>query len=182
MPTLLTPFSDCKTPSLPAHPVCVPTPRHSGLNSLLAGLQVPKSCSCNITRKRRCLPVGSRSSRRPRRQDCPLGFDPRSPGVFDHLPWVSILDAPAPQSNPWEVADLSQLPIEERSMPLGPIRRRKTSLRSVPFPPTPSSSPVPHSSISFPSSEFASRDPQTPTREIVPTSTIQFQGLLPVPI
>jgi len=107
-PVLLSPFSDCKTPNSPAHPVS-------------------KSCSCNTTRKRRRLPTVSRSSRRPRRQDCPLGLNPHGSSVFDHLPWVSILDAPAPQVNSWDVADLSQLPIDGRSLPLGPIRRRKTS-------------------------------------------------------
>lgn len=150
--------------------------------SSLVGLQVSKSCSCNITRKRRCLPIGSRTSRRPRRQDCPFGLNPHGSGVFDRLPWVSILDAPAAQSNPWDVADLSQLPVDERSLPLGPIRRRKTSLRSTPFPPTPSSSPVSHPPTPFPSLEYASRDPRTPPREITPSSAVRFQGLLPVPV
>lgn len=181
-PVLLSPFSDCKTPNPPAHPVCVPTPCDSGIHSPLTGLQVSKSCSCNVTRKRRCPHAGSRSSRRPRRKDCPLGINSSGPGVFDRLPWVSILDVPAPQANIWDVADLSQLPIDERSLPLGPIRRRKTSLRSVPFPPTPSSSPVSYSSVSFPSLEYASRDPRTPPREMGPPSAIRFQGLLPAPV
>ena len=179
---LLSPFSDCKIPNSPAHPVCVPAPYHSGMRSPLTGLQVSKSCSCNNTRKRRCLPTNSRASRRPRRQDCPLGVNPNDSGVFDRLPWVSILDAPAPQTNPWDIADLSQLPIDERSLPLGPVRRRKTSSRSVPFPPTPSSSPMSHSSAPFPSLEYASRDPRTPPRVIEPPSAIRFQGLLPAPI
>jgi len=161
-PVLLSPFSDCKTPNSPAHPVS-------------------KSCSCNTTRKRRRLPTVSRSSRRPRRQDCPLGLNPHGSSVFDHLPWVSILDAPAPQVNSWDVADLSQLPIDGRSLPLGPIRRRKTSLRSVPFPPTPSSSPS-YSTAPFPSTKYASRDPWTPPREIEPPAKIRFQGLLPKPV
>ena len=179
---LLSPFSDCKTPHSPAHPVCVSTPHHLGVHLPLTGLQVPKSCSCNIARKRRCLPTGSRSSRRPRRQDCPLGINPHGSSVFDRLPWVSVLDAPNLQPNPWDIADLSQLPIDEPSLPLGPIRRRKTSLRSVPFPPTPSSSPASYSSVSFPSLEYASRDPRTPPREIEPPSAIRFQGLLPAPV
>jgi hypothetical protein len=180
-PVLLSPFSDCKTPNPPAQPVRVLTPHHLRMHSSLAVLQVSKSCSCNVPRKRRCLPTGARSSRRPRRQDCPIGFSPHGPGVFDRLPWVSILDAPAPQLNPWGVMDLSQLPVDECS-PLGPIRRRKTSLRSVPFPPTPSSSPTSHSSIPFPSLEYASRDPRTPPRETEPPSAIRFQGLLPAPV
>lgn len=159
---LLSPFPDCKTSNSPVHPVSKP-------------------CSCTTTRKRRCLLTGSRPSRRPRRQDCPLGFNSHGTSVFDHLPWVSILDAPAPQINSLDVADLSQLPIVERSLPFGPIRRRKTSSRSVPFPPTPSSSPS-HSSIAFPSLEYASRDPRTPPREIEPPSAIRFQGLLPAPV
>lgn len=179
---LLSPYPDCETQTSPAHPVRVSTPHHSGVRSSLAGLPVSKSCSCNVTRKRRCLPTGSRSSRRPRRQDCPLGINPHGPGVFDRLPWVSILDAPAPQTNPWDVADLTQLPIGERSLPLGPIRHRKASLRSVPFPPTPSSSPASYSPVSFPSRKYASRDPQTPPREIKPPSAIRFQGLLPAPV
>ncbi|KAF9652853.1 hypothetical protein BDM02DRAFT_2367450 [Thelephora ganbajun] len=161
-PVLLSPFPDCKIPTPPTHPVS-------------------KSCSCNTSRKRRCQPIGSRSSRRPRRQDCPLRFNPHDSSVFDHLPWVSILDAPAPRTNSWDIVDLSQLPVDERSLLLGPIRRRKTSIRSVPFPPTPSSSPS-SSSVPFPSSGYASRDARTPPREIEPPSTIRFQGLLPAPV
>lgn len=178
---LLSPFPDCKTTNLPTHSVRVLTSHYSGMHLSFNGLQVPKSCSCNVSRKRGCLPTGSRSARRPRRKDCPLGLNPRGPGVFDSLPWISILDAPAPQPNPWDVADLSQLPIDERSPPPGPIRRRKTSLRSVPFPLTPSSS-ASHSPIPFPSPEYASRDPRTPSREIEPPSAIQFHGLLPAPL
>ena len=166
--------------SSPAHPVCAPVTHHSDMYSSIIGSQVSKSCSCKTTRKRRRLPTSS-PSRRPRNQDCPLGFNPRGSTVFDHLPWISILDAPAPQLNSWDVADLSQLPIDHRSLPLGPIRRRKTWLRSVPFPPTPSSSPS-YSSGPFPSIEYASRDPWTPPREIGPPSTIRFQGLLPEPV
>ena len=179
---LLSPFSDCKTTNSPAHPVCVSTPHHSGVHLSFTGLQVSKPCSCNMTRKRRCLPTGSRPSRRPRRQDCPFGIGPHDSSVFDRLPWVSILDAPTSQTNPWDIADLSQLPTDEPSLPLGPIRRRKTPLRSVPFPLTPSSSPASYSPVSFPSLEYASRDPRTPPREIEPPSAIRFQGLLPAPV
>lgn len=178
---LLSPFSDCKTSTSPVHPVRYPMIYHPCIHSSLIGLQVSKPCSCNTTRKRRCLPTGSRPSRRPRRQDCPLRSSPRGPSVFDSLPWVSILDAPAPQANPWDVADLSQLPIDERSLPLGPVRRRKASSRSVPFPLTPSSSPS-YSSIPFSPSGYVSRDPRTPPREIEPPSAIRFQGLLPAPV
>lgn len=178
---LLSPFSDCKTPNSPAHSVRIPIPYHLAICSSLFGFQVSKSSTCNTSRKRRYPITGSRSPRRPRRQDCPLGFNPHGSSVFDHLPWISILDAPAPQANPWDVADLSQLPIDGRSLPLGPIRRRKTSLRSVPFPPTPSSSPS-YSSVRFPSLEYASREPRTPPREIEPPSAIRFQGLLPAPL
>jgi hypothetical protein len=178
---LLSPFSDCKTPNSPVHSVRILISSYSGTHSSLFGLQVSKSCTCNTPRKRRFSPTGSRSPRRPRRQDCPLGFNPHGSSVFDRLPWVSILDAPAPQANAWDVADLSQLPIDDRSLPLGPIRRRKTSLRSVPFPPTPSSSPS-YPSVPFPSLEYASRDPRTPPREIEPPSAIRFRGLLPAPL
>ena len=180
-PVLLSPFSDCKTPNSPSHSVRVLTLRRLSVHSPPTGLQVTKSCSCTITRKRRSSTTGSRSSRRPRRQDCLLGSNSHGPNIFDRLPWVSILDAPITQQNPWDVADLSQLPIDEPSSPLGPIRRRKTSLRSAPFPPTPSSSPVSYSSVPFPSSEYASRDPRTPPREIESSSAIRFQGLLPAP-
>ena len=179
---LLSPFPDCKPPNSPSHSVCVLPLHRLGTYSPLNGLQVSKSCSCTITRKRRCSTTGSRSSRRPRRQDCLLGSNSHGSTIFDRLPWVSILDVPTTQQNPWDVADLSQLPIDEPSSPLGPIRRRKTSLRSAPFPPTPSSSPVSYSSIPFPSSKYASRDPQTPPREIGPSSAIRFQGLLPAPV
>jgi hypothetical protein len=178
---LLSPFPDCKTPNTSPHSVRVSTLHCLGVRSPLGGLQVPKSCSCTTTRKRKSSTAGSRSSRRPRRQDCLLGSNSHSPNIFDRLPWVSILDAPTTQQNPWDVADLSQLPIDGPSSPLGPIRRRKSSLRSAPFPPTPSSSPVSYSHIPFPSSEYASRDPRTPPREIESSSAMRFQGLLPAP-
>jgi hypothetical protein len=59
--------------------------------------------------------------------------------VFDHLPWISAVKLPT-QFNPCDIADLSQLPagVEKSNFSdtipaSGPVRRRKTSLRSNPL-------------------------------------------------
>ena len=126
------------------------------------------SNSCITTKRRKASskPSSSRSSRRrqthfPRQSTCPFFSTPHVP-VFDSLPWVSNLDVPPERLSPWDIADLSLLPVsddeptlggprlgpdyarmhthddsgsdEERLVPgVGPIRRRKTSLRSNPL-------------------------------------------------
>ncbi|KAF9053547.1 hypothetical protein BDZ89DRAFT_283910 [Hymenopellis radicata] len=48
---------------------------------------------------------------------------------FDSLDWISMMDT-APDVSIQDIADLSQLPLVES---VGPVRRRKTSLRASPM-------------------------------------------------
>ncbi|KAJ7632497.1 hypothetical protein FB45DRAFT_912601 [Roridomyces roridus] len=54
---------------------------------------------------------------------------------FDRLPWISALDVSPDVLDPIDIADLSQLVVDDEcGAPLsGPIRRRRTSLRSSPI-------------------------------------------------
>ncbi|KAJ6546554.1 hypothetical protein DFH09DRAFT_1171358 [Mycena vulgaris] len=94
-----------------------------------------------------CSPPHRRRTARPRRRrhcartDCPVesALHP-----FDRLPWISAMDTLPDAFDPIDIADLSQLVVDD---PLsqcgaappgsGPIRRRKTSLRSSPLAPKP---------------------------------------------
>lgn len=118
------------------------------------------------------------------------------PAIFDQVPWISAMDSLA--QNPWDIADLSQLPVE-KSRPAGtgagPIRRRKTSLRSEPFPTdlmaTPELSPSlsidsPLSYLSPPLPQrvlFEDAVPKTPPRRTqdLPLG-VHFRNLMPVPL
>ncbi|KAJ7273589.1 hypothetical protein B0H12DRAFT_1090101 [Mycena haematopus] len=116
-----------------------------------------------------CSPPQRRRVARPRhrrhcaRSECPIesALHP-----FDRLPWISAMDAPPNALDLADIADLSQLVVEEPpqecAVPLGagPIRRRKTSLRASPLlpkthtlhdttPHTPPISHINHSRITF---------------------------------
>ncbi|KAF8212367.1 hypothetical protein K438DRAFT_1928495 [Mycena galopus ATCC 62051] len=116
-----------------------------------------------------CTPPHRRRTARPRRRhhcarsECPIesALHP-----FDRLPWISAMDSPPDALDLADIADLSQLVVDESpqesgAVPLGagPIRRRKTSLRASPLPPkihtshetTPRTplSHINHSSITF---------------------------------
>jgi len=73
--------------------------------------------------------------------------------TFDRLPWISVMDAPS-HHNLADIADLSQLAVDDfriESAPAaaGPIRRRKTSLRSNPLAPSSTLHEIsPHTPIS----------------------------------
>lgn len=67
--------------------------------------------------------------------DCPIART--GPSFFDNLPWVSALQAePSPELlQPWNIGDLSMLASTRAPRArIGPIRSRKSSLRSAPFP------------------------------------------------
>ncbi|KAI0310890.1 hypothetical protein OF83DRAFT_1178095 [Amylostereum chailletii] len=122
-----------------------------------------------------------RSPRRRRhhpRSSCPI--QPRNSAVFDNLPWISALSAtPDFAANPWDIADLSQLPVERTAAVapaapnVGPIRRRRTSLRTHPMSPT-----------ARPTVTVA---PLVPARDVIATppprfpspSRVQFRNLMP---
>ncbi|KAG9318717.1 hypothetical protein JVU11DRAFT_815 [Chiua virens] len=89
--------------------------------------RAPSRLHARSTRRRRHVP----------RADCTLDAFGRA-SVFDQLPWISALEMPSPSD--CDIADLSQLPLNEDpatfsdNIPAsGPVRRRKTSLRSNPL-------------------------------------------------
>ncbi|KAF7295036.1 hypothetical protein MIND_01041800 [Mycena indigotica] len=67
------------------------------------------------------------------RTDCPTWTSSDHP--FDRLPWISAMDVAPDPANMADIADLSQLTVDDDhvSTGAGPIRRRKTSLRSNPL-------------------------------------------------
>ncbi|KIM49476.1 hypothetical protein M413DRAFT_21692 [Hebeloma cylindrosporum] len=138
---------------------CLPTP--------------PPVVSCIPSSSRRRSKKPSRSRRR---------LPPRVEShAFDDLPWISSLDVSPDLLNPWDIADLSLIPDSDlRSSPgPGPVRRRKSSLRSSPINSTkPSSSPgsalpIRDTSLLSPSSV------STPPPRFIP-SRVLFHNLMPV--
>ncbi|KAJ6455702.1 hypothetical protein C8R45DRAFT_1035426 [Mycena sanguinolenta] len=133
--------------SVVSSPHCVPAPC-----SLWPQMTPPPRLQSPIlldTRLRSslCSPPHRRRSARPRaprrrhcaRAECPIDS---ALHPFDRLPWISAMDAPPDALDLADIADLSQLDVEEPpqecgAVPLaaGPIRRRKTSLRASPLPP-----------------------------------------------
>ncbi|KJA27505.1 hypothetical protein HYPSUDRAFT_52001 [Hypholoma sublateritium FD-334 SS-4] len=108
-----------------------------------------------------CTPVSSRtrSKAASRRRRLP---------AFDSLPWISTLDAPPELLNPWDIADLSLIADAALCAPPGPgpVRRRKTSLRSCPITPT-----KPR--------ETSAQSVSTPPSRFIP-SRVLFHNLMPV--
>ncbi|KAI0665216.1 hypothetical protein C8Q70DRAFT_39627 [Cubamyces menziesii] len=152
---------------------------------MLTDAQLSKPAPCSPTKRRRGLSSNlSRSVRRRHtpRSECCINNFPRPITSFDELPWISALTIEPDLTDPWDIADLSLLKADwqEMSSGPGPMRRRKTSLRSDPL-----SQPSPHtreppSPIPFP---FIQRDgfPQTPApRFYSDPSEVVFQGLYPM--
>ncbi|KAG6333961.1 hypothetical protein ID866_5129 [Astraeus odoratus] len=147
---------------------------------------------CGGPLKRRGTPRASRSARRRLhlpRIDCPL--DPfRRPSVFDQLPWITTLDTP--QSQESDIADLSQIFLSDdfssvsHSAPAsGPVRRRKTSLRSNPLASAPGSAGDNSASLQlFPFRQSAHdrpASPKTPPPRIpFDPKHVTFHNLMPV--
>ncbi|KAJ7582872.1 hypothetical protein C8J56DRAFT_955949 [Mycena floridula] len=108
--------------------------------TLQSAIQLPESLqSSSPPAPRACSPVrrNSRSCRRAtsiRQQqrhcslaDCPI----KSPShPFDQLSWISMMDTSPEDIDLSDIADLSLLPVERAGEGPGPIRRRRTSLRS----------------------------------------------------
>lgn len=142
--------------------------------------------------KRRSASRLVRSSRRRRhaqRVDSPFDAFGR-PCIFDQLPWVSALEMPSPPN--CDIADLSQLPLDEDlftvsdTMPAsGPVRRRKTSLRSNPLGSGPESPPAEPLLRQHPPTHRSTGPlpgcPRTPPPHIpFDPSRVTFQNLMPV--
>ncbi|KAJ7172598.1 hypothetical protein C8R46DRAFT_992859 [Mycena filopes] len=90
-------------------------------------------CSSTPLRRRTVRP---RRRRHCARAECPIesALHP-----FDRLHWISAMDTPPDAFDLADIADLSQLVVDEPPSAVpptaGPIRRRKTSLRSNPLAP-----------------------------------------------
>ncbi|KAI0636920.1 hypothetical protein C8Q77DRAFT_534811 [Trametes polyzona] len=147
--------------------------------------KLSKPAPCSPTKRRRGLSSNlSRSGRRrhnPRSECCISNF-PRPPTSLDDLPWISALTIEPDLTDPWDIADLSLLNADWQAMRdgPGPVRRRKTSLRSDPLAP---STPTRNASPSPAPFPFVSLDDtlQTPApRPYPPTSDVIFKGLYPI--
>ena len=86
---------------------------------------------CLTRRAEQQMPPRRRTKASPSRR---RRLSPRAQGhhAFDDLPWLSTLESAPEHTNPWDIADLSLIP-DTPSSASGPIRRRKTSLRSNPI-------------------------------------------------
>ncbi|KAJ7905366.1 hypothetical protein B0H14DRAFT_2659991 [Mycena olivaceomarginata] len=124
-----------------------------------------------------CSPPHRRRAVRPRRRrhcarsECPIesALHP-----FDRLPWISAMDTPPDAFDLADIADLSQLVVDEPPQECGaapppgagPIRRRKTSLRASPLPPK--------------THTLHETTPQTPPISHINYSHITFRNLMPM--
>ncbi|KAF8136626.1 hypothetical protein EV363DRAFT_1395721 [Boletus edulis] len=144
---------------------------------------------CAPHKRRAQSRLSARATRRRRhvqRVDCPLDSFGR-PSIFDHLPWISALDMPSPIN--CDIADLSQLPLNEDpvtfadTMPAsGPVRRRKSFLRSNPLgsgQESPPSEPLPRQHHR-PTDPFPGC-PRTPPPHVpFDPSRVTFHNLMPM--
>ncbi|KAF9036607.1 hypothetical protein BJ165DRAFT_586536 [Panaeolus papilionaceus] len=142
---------------------------HSEPSSLLPSASVdrPTKSASQSSRRRRLSP----------RRVLPYATTPHA---FDDLPWRSTLDESPQLVNPWDIADLSLIECSDESPNnLGPVRRRKTSLRSTPLAPPPSKlSPTPIFPNTARDTSYLSRF-LTPPPRIIP-SRVLFKNLMPV--
>ncbi|KAJ6547436.1 hypothetical protein B0H19DRAFT_1075291 [Mycena capillaripes] len=126
-----------------------------------------RSPICSSPHRRRT--VRPRRRRHCARAECPIESTLHP---FDRLPWISAMDTLPDELDLADIADLSQLVVDEpppdcaaQSPGSGPIRRRKTSLRSNPL------GPKNHT--------LHETTPQTPPSHIN-HSRITFHNLMPV--
>ena len=133
---------------------------------------------CSPTKRRRGVSRNLSRSARNRhcaRSDCCINTICRPLTSLDDLPWISALTIEPDSTNPWDIADLSLL-----DHSLGPVRRRKTSLRSNPMD-DPDSSPLLPSQLPLPVDDLPSR-PTTPepSHPSLLPSAVLFRNLMPV--
>ncbi|KAF7322877.1 hypothetical protein HMN09_00067100 [Mycena chlorophos] len=131
-------------------PAIYDIPMMTSLNAPLhirARRRVNATSSCSTSPRRR---HSARRRHCTQTDCCPIRVSDRPSDChpFDRLPWISALDATPDASSAADIADLSQLVIDEpehASAGAGPIRRRKTSLRSNPLAHDPNPhTPPPH--------------------------------------
>ncbi|GLB35446.1 hypothetical protein LshimejAT787_0210110 [Lyophyllum shimeji] len=95
---------------------------------------MPRS-SCSPVPRRRTKPYPTPHLRR-RSLSRPACHSQPPIHAFDKLPWTAALDAAPTHPDIWDIADLSQLPVPAApscvapASGAGPVRRRRTSLRS----------------------------------------------------
>ncbi|KAF9477357.1 hypothetical protein BDN70DRAFT_789922, partial [Pholiota conissans] len=114
-----------------------------------------------------------------RRRRLASRFDLPGPShAFDELPWIASLDAEPELLNPWDIADLSLISDADplSSSGPGPVRRRKTSLRSSPIT---AKSHSPARDTFFPPAPQIVSPATTPRSRFIP-SRVLFHNLMPV--
>jgi hypothetical protein len=126
--------------------------------------------------QRRPKPSPQSTRRRRLTRECRITPQPHA---FDDLPWIASLESSPDVTNPWDIADLSLLPVSPLSeLPdsgPGPVRRRKTSLRSSPLASSKAISHLPIRDTSL----LSSPSLPTPRSRFTP-SRVLFQNLMPV--
>jgi len=108
--------------------------------------------------------------------------------AFDELPWISTLESGPELLNPWDIADLSLIRDDADLQPSsgpGPVRRRKTSLRSSPRQKSSASSsgssPHHHYSVHTTRDTLLLSTPPVPTpRSRFIPSRVLFHNLMPI--
>jgi len=142
--------------------------------------QLPPPMPRSHSPTRRALKSSRRVASAPRHQrhssrpGCPIQSPPHP---FDQLPWISMLDSPPDHTDLSDIADLSLLPVEESASEVasdgpGPIRRRRTSLRS-------NSPDGLLDELRALSPRFHASSPSTPPRPRR-YSPVRFRNLMPV--
>lgn len=154
-------------------------------------IQAPRS-SCTPVPRRRTKPYPTTHQRRRPLSHSTCHPEP-SVHAFDRLPWIAALNSSPDHYDIWDIADLSQIPMPRSSIPAsGPVRRRKTSLRTslTPTPPLPFPPPHPdrrpttpprETAVPFPTSvQGDTSSPKTPPRTRFNPSRVLFRHLMPV--
>jgi len=194
----LVPSSSCPFPD--SYPDTTASRRVTGIPMLMSPINLAESRPgaplfkpqspppCTSARRRRGPTIRiSRRRRHCTRTDC--RFDTFGAAIaFDRLPWISAMESTSDQLNTWDMADLSQLPAEEFPADVsdasgpGPVRRRKTSLRTNPLASGPEPSDASPLRLRMQALDVAHMpsSPHTPTSQTFNPYEVDFQDLLPV--
>ncbi|KAI0341590.1 hypothetical protein BDW22DRAFT_252779 [Trametopsis cervina] len=185
-PRLLSPIN-IASPGLPKANVSPSRPvatRRTLTHCLILPPQLSKSSgNCSSTKRRRIASSNTRTLRRRHctRSDC-ISL---TSSVFDQLPWIHQVESAPEHVDAWDIADLSLLPDAldlHSDSGVGPVRRRKTSLRSSQLE-SAAHHHHPSSQLSIPPPMFArmALDPRTPppSGKFNPME-VNFVNLMPV--